>query len=457
MNIKMRSYKIIFLIICFWGNLLYSQSTGLSIAENFISVKNYVSKGADTLIKQPLWTVQYFDGIGRIKQTINVKSTPSGKDLITHIEYDQYGRQAKEYLPVPQQTTQNGAINYNPLNNATNPAVYGTEKIYAEKIFENSPVERVQRQIQLGNDWSNKSTQFNYDRNTAGEVKKYVTTTTWVNGATSSLLTVSGTYGNNQLYKNTKLDEDNYQVINFVDGEGRTILNRKVISASENADTYYVYNEYDQLSFVIPPLASASGNTDGTTLNALCYQYRYDNKSRLVEKRPPGKDDWEFLVYDKQNRIVLTQDPMMGSLNNNFNKKGWIFTKYDQFGRIVYTGFFANSATRTAMQTALNNMAANPGNNESRSTTPFNLNGIDIFYTKNAFPTGSMTLLSINYYDAYPLGAPILPGQILGQDVMQDAPNSSLNTKSLPLATFIKILMMKIGLKILTDMILKAD
>ena len=66
----MRNYKIIFLIICFWGNLLYSQSTGLSIAENFISVKNYVSKGSDTLIKQPLWTVQYFDGIGRIKQTV---------------------------------------------------------------------------------------------------------------------------------------------------------------------------------------------------------------------------------------------------------------------------------------------------------------------------------------------------------------------------------------------------
>lgn len=434
----MRNYKLLFLITIILSNFYYAQNTGPTQTENYISTKSYISKGSDTLAKPPMQTIRYFDGIGRIKQTIGVKSTSKGRDIVTHVEYDQFGRQVKEYLPVPQKVTQNGAMYTNPLENATDPSIYGTEKIYSEKILENSPLDKIQQQIQVGTAWSGKPVQFGYDRNIDGEVRKYTTTTTWVNGSTTSVLSISGNYGNNQLYKNIKLDEDNIEVIDFVDGEGRTILNRKIISATQNADTYYVYNEYGQLAFVIPPLASVSGNTDTTTLNALCYQYRYDNKSRMTEKRLPGKDEWEFIVYDKQNRVVLTQDPMLASLNNNFNKKGWMFTKYDQFGRIVYTGFFANTATRAAMQTAVNNMSANPGNNEARSTTPFNLNGIDIFYTKNAFPTGSMTILSVNYYDGYPLGAPVLPGQILGQNVLQDNPNSSLSTKSLPLATFIK-------------------
>jgi hypothetical protein len=73
----------------------------------------------------------------------------------------------------------------------------------------------------------------------------------------------------------------------------------------------------------------------------------------MVEKKLPGKG-WEFMVYDKQDRLVLSQDAVLGTTANNFTKKGWIFTKYDQFGRVVYTGFFANTASRNSMQTAIN-------------------------------------------------------------------------------------------------------
>ncbi|WP_232509208.1 DUF6443 domain-containing protein [Chryseobacterium sp. StRB126] len=33
-------------------------------------------------------TVQYFDGLGRPKQVVNVKNSPLGKNWIIHIEYD---------------------------------------------------------------------------------------------------------------------------------------------------------------------------------------------------------------------------------------------------------------------------------------------------------------------------------------------------------------------------------
>ncbi|WP_449400794.1 DUF6443 domain-containing protein [Chryseobacterium wanjuense] len=103
----------------------------LSSTENYVYTKTYLS---DPTLSNPKTseTVQYFDGLGRPKQVVNVKASPQGKDVVTHIEYDGFGRQVKDYLPVPQSNTLNGAIVPNPLSNASN-TPYGTEKIYAEK------------------------------------------------------------------------------------------------------------------------------------------------------------------------------------------------------------------------------------------------------------------------------------------------------------------------------------
>lgn len=102
---------------------------------------------------------------------------------------------------------------------------------------------------------------------------------------------------------------------------------------------------------------------------------------------------------------------------------------------------FANTSNRASMQTTIDNMVANAGNNEERSTTSFNLNGMDIYYTKNAFPTGSMTILSVNYYDSYPRYGfrPSFPTTILGSAVLTDVPDvDGKSTKGLPVVTLLK-------------------
>ncbi|WP_370901552.1 DUF6443 domain-containing protein, partial [Chryseobacterium gossypii] len=305
----------------------------LSPTENYVYTKTYLDYNGTTPTKTSE-TVQYYDGLGRPKQVVNVKASPQGKDVVTPIEYDAFGRQVKDYLPVPQSSTLNGAIVPNPLGNAA--SVYGAEKIYSEKILENSPLDRILQQKQMGNAWDTKPVQFGYDANAASEVRKYITTTTFVEGRTQSTLKVSddansvgGYYKANQLYKNTVTDEDGNKTIEFKNGQGQVILVRKVLSATENADTYYIYNEYDQLAFVMPPNASysARNTTVGTQfadnfLNGNFYQYRYDGRNRLVEKRLPGKG-WEYMVYDKQDRLVMAQDANLGA------SKQWIFTKYD--------------------------------------------------------------------------------------------------------------------------------
>ncbi|WP_034714152.1 DUF6443 domain-containing protein, partial [Chryseobacterium soli] len=166
----------------------------LTPTENYIYTKTYLS---DPTLPAPKTseTVQYVDGLGRPKQVVNIKASPLGRDVVSHIEYDQFGRQIKDYLPVPQGGTLNGAIVPTPLANATQTDLYGSEKIYAEKTLENSPLDRILEQRQVGNAWSDKPVKFNYDANVSGEVIKYTAPTAWENGATKSGISYNGTYG----------------------------------------------------------------------------------------------------------------------------------------------------------------------------------------------------------------------------------------------------------------------
>jgi hypothetical protein len=388
-------------------------------------------------------TAQYFDGLGRPKQIVNVKASPTEKDVVTIIEYDGFGRQTKDYLPVPQSGTQNGAIYPNPLGNAS--SVYGAEKIYAEKVLENSPLDRIQKQIQPGNTWTNKPVKFDYQANIDGEVKKYTFGTSWgTDNATTHSVPTIDFYGDNQLYKNTVTDEDGNLSIEFKNGRGQTILARKLVVPGDNiqqgfttqptsvyADTYYVYNAYDQLAFVISPLASAKPSLSQTDLDELCYQYRYDGRNRMVEKKLPGKG-WEYFVYDNQDRLVMTQDA------NRKENGEWIFTKYDQFGRVAYTGITQDSSSRNTLQALLKTKGSN---NVERKTSGFAYTGLLVYYdndtTKN-YPNTFTKILSVNYYDTYPADKPNLSTLGFSQTfITDDAQNNNISTKSLPVAAYL--------------------
>lgn len=432
-------------------NLYQSQLTS---SENYIYTKTYfeASTVSSTTAKGSQ-TVTYFDGLGRPKQNIAIKVTPDLNDLVTPIIYDVYGRQALDYLPIPVSSLDGGKQSTTgaDVNTYYSGIGLGTGA-YSEKIFDKSPLDRVLEQFGAGADWksNNKRVTFDYLANEDNEVLKFITTTSWIDDITKDVLSLAAGnfYSKASLYKNKVKDEDDNISYEFRNEQGQTILVRKMLTATEFADTYYIYNKFDQLAFVISPKAAekiraqlqgADLSESGEIIKELSYQYRYDGKQRLAEKKLAGKG-WEFMVYDKQDRLVLSQDANLTSGKNSFSGKGWLFTKYDKWGRIVYTGFFSNTATRKAMQTALNNMQANPYNNEERtSNVNFTLQGMPMYYTKNAFPTGSMTLLSVNYYDTYPVGTPVIPATVLGQTVLtEDAQSSNVSTKSLPTASYVK-------------------
>jgi len=417
--------KIITLFILSLANISFAQLTN---TENYIYRKTCFS---DDCIKNTE-TVEYFNGLGKSQQIVGIKSSPTGKDVVKKIEYDNFGRQKKDYLPVPQSGTQNGGIYLNPLTNAVN-TPYGSEKIYSEKILENSPLDRVLQQKQVGNDWNIKPIQFEYGMNAAGDVKNYTAT---FNYATfESNISLSGVYAAGQLYKTTITDEDGNKIIEFKNGEGQMLLIRKILNATDNVDTYYVYNNYNQLAYIIPPLASVSTSIDTTILNNLCYQYKYDGRNRLVEKKLPGKG-WEQMIYNKRGQVVYYRDANLKTGISGFvGDEAWTFTKYDKFGRPVYAGICRDGTPRQDIQNAVDGQSIDYEVRGGNLT----MNGMSIEYGNSTYPVSIDKITSVNYYDTYPAGSPAMPSPILGQALLsQDAQNSSISTKSLSTASYVK-------------------
>ncbi|MCF2876648.1 DUF6443 domain-containing protein, partial [Tenacibaculum sp. Cn5-1] len=135
--------------------------------ENYVFSRTYrkamTSPSEITSSSDVLESIAYFDGLGRGKQTIGIRQGTSGKDIVTHMEYDGFGRQTKEYLPYAT-TTQNGLINTGDVATAAKTyykAAYSTDfanvslptNAYSEKEIESSPLNRVLKQAAPGQDW----------------------------------------------------------------------------------------------------------------------------------------------------------------------------------------------------------------------------------------------------------------------------------------------------------------
>jgi len=428
--------KIILTLYIFFCVLIRAQS--LTSTENYVYNRIYTEAvTSEQANATQIQTVQYLDGLGRPAQSVGIKASPSGKDIVIPITYDSSGRQTKSFLPMPSDS-QNGAY-FPGVNGSSVNTYYGVANAYSETAYEKSPLERPEKLAMPGSDWQiagSHTKKTEYGLNGEGKVKRFKAVTVWNQSAginDVSLMTVAddaytlgGYYRAATLFMTVSTDEDGNETHTFTNSRGQKIMfrqiNRKANGISENLDTYYVYNESGNTVFVIPPKASVLPISQNI-LDNLCYQYKYDQYNRLVEKKLPGRG-WEFTVYDKQNRPVLSQDGLLSGTSNGFAKKGWMFKKYDIFSRPVYSGFFANSASRKDMQTILNNMATNTLNNEETSTTSFAQNGINVYYTKNAFPTENMTVLGVNYYGEYPTGFPERPAQIQGNNTLSSVPTT---------------------------------
>ncbi len=424
--------KKIFYILTLIPFLALAQSQD----QNYIKTTTYkkastietvdVTNSADAAVQ-----VSYFDGLGRPIQQVAHKQSNSGKDIITHIEYDAFGRQTKDFLPYANGTA---SLDYTDpstvatdLDNFYNTYNGGTDYFYSQKELESSPLNRMLKQAAPGQAWSmgeGKEIKFNYQANKASdEVKLFKVTTTW-DGASGCFTPVISSpqpyYPVNTLYKTIIKDENwtsgkNNTTEEFTNKEGQVVLKRTYSDIYKNGelreaeakhDTYYVYDVRGNLTYVMPPLTE--GDSDQNILDNLGYQYKYDSRNRLVEKKLPGKQ-WEYIVYDYLDRPVAT-----GPAYHYYGTGaiGWMVTEYDVLGRVTQTGWKQLSVSTTHRASFQNNVTS--------GGTPFVLSANDI--------------LTKSYYDDYSYpDAPPPPAQVEGQDL-------ATNVKGLPTGTWIKVL-----------------
>jgi len=422
--------------------------------QNYVYTRTYQrAKTSPEDIEQEsdvLEAVVYYDGLGRPMQEIDIKGSPKGKDIATHIGYDGFGRTEKEWLPyevalgdmgtyrqnAQEQTETYYLQHYAPdLGNSPNP--------FSQKEFEPSPLNRVLKQAAPGEDWqlgNGHEIVWEYRANAFEEVRLFEVKTSFSNNIYNPTLkdgSGEAYYEPGELYKTITKDENHdgtdsklHTTEEFTDKQGRVVLKRTyalVDNEEESHDTYYVYDDYGNLTYVIPPKVETANGIGKAEQDELCYQYKYDHKDRLVEKKIPGKG-WEYIVYNKLDQPIMTRDALLKAQGK------WLFTRYDAYGRVVFTGM-ASGGSRSTEQTAANNAAiqwAEPTEN------PKMVDGMSLYYNSGGYPmlNAITDLHTINYYDDYNeirdgMAKPV--GEILGQE-------QATSAKGLPTASKVRVL-----------------
>ncbi len=438
----------------------------LSTNENYILTRVFQTETTTGEVfqgKDVIENITYFDGLGRAKQNIAIRQSPLKNDIVSHLAYDNFGRQNKEYLPYSV-TSNSGGIITGDIAAATQDyykAKYPEDFLstdisvnaYSEKEYENSPLNRVFKQAAPGQDWSlgnGHEIKFDFTTNTVSDaVKSYQ-----VNVILSSLNiyepVLTGRtldYDSGELSKVITKDENHdgsdtrlHTTEEFKNKQGQVVLKRGYAltgtpSTVEAHDTYYVYDDYGNLTYVLPPKVTANDG-DGvseTELSELCYQYRYDGKQRLVEKKTPGKD-WEYIVYDKMNQLSLSQDAKLREDNN------WLYIKYDVLGRVVFTGIFNDPLnTREEIQTNMDiNSRYEFRTSDLTYSRDFGVDEVDLYYSFSPHEDdGHEEILTINYYDSY---NDVLPVGLNTTITTSYGVLTTTNTKGLPTVSKVKVL-----------------
>ncbi|HEU4610022.1 MAG TPA: DUF6443 domain-containing protein, partial [Chitinophagaceae bacterium] len=323
---------------------------------------------------------QYYDGIGRSMQTVAMRATPQGHDFVSTNFYDDFGRETQRFLPYAGTET-DGKFKTN--TSTAQPGFYDDlfnqqEGYYYSNItYEPSPLNRVVKTTAPGKSWTGKSVGIQQlDRTNDA----YDNVPIWnIDAASTALPQVNGIYNLGTLAVNETIDENSNKVIEYKDLGGKVILKKVQLNPAgapgydDWLSTFYVYDELDNLRFVIPPKAVAAIKNDWTLTQAitdeLCFWYQYDERKRMIVKHVPGTSAPTEMVYDVRDRLVFTRD------GNLAGKGQWMATFYDNLNRPLMTALYNTNATREDLQTAMNTvtsgtLAVSSGPNTITVTNP---------------------------------------------------------------------------------------
>jgi RHS repeat-associated protein len=414
----MNRYKTFFLVLTFFlFTVLISRAQSPVFVQQETMLQSNVTTDAQIY---PLNNTQkqtsriYYDGLGRPLQSIAVQASPAQNDLIQPVVYDNVGRQTVSYLPYAGQSSDvTGSYRTNAVTSAQSSFYNQTSQYlvakdgspYAQKVFENSPLQRLLTSGMVGAGYQPTGSAL-----TGGSGTQHFKSVSYRSNNASDGNIIAwnpdGSYTNGTYYQTSSLavvdgkDEAGVETLTFTDFAGHLILKRQIFSPA-NLDTYYIYNNSGLPGIIVPPKAVAimTGANNFSLQQAnvapLLFVFAYDTQGRLTNKTVPGKGTMN-IVYDPMNRPVLVQDANLAASYK------WNYIKYDVKGRVVSQGIYTdpNQYSQTAMQIAVTGMKTSYQTSWFESKNGVALTG---YYTNSIFPTTNIQALAYAFYDNYDL------------------------------------------------------
>lgn len=340
---------------------------------------------------------KYVDVFGKQTQTVANQQSPSGKDVVQLTEYDLRGHPSKQWLPYTIANSTPGSYRLNGISETTTfyslgSTVQGvalTSVPYSENNYEFTPNARLNSSGSPGVAWEiNAGHAVTTNYTNFGSVKLWIPV---ASGASSS-----GNYNSEALTGVSVKDENGNIAKQFKDRNGNLVRKEIMTGSTTSLITDYIYDDANNLCYVIPPLpAGVIAPTSFTENDAVfinfCYAYHYDGKNRLIEKKVPGKG-WEYFVYNKLDQVVLSRTPAQLSMGV------WAYFKFDVAGRTVSTGTLPSSSTRNSFQIKVDSYSGPLFETFTNASANYG-------YTDNSYPdntiTASKKILTVSYYDTY--------------------------------------------------------
>ncbi len=369
------------------------ENTNPSKARNFIGTETILKSGITNENQIPPLGVtdksvkfNYFDGVNRPIQEVAMQMSPMKKDVVIPYSYDTDGWQTKSYMPFST-SIQDGSFHSSALPEQSTfyssaPKVAADARPFSEQTIEKSALGRVTEIYNPGNLWKTnlKNSTSKFGINDAATIKLWT--------ISAGLPATSTFYAAGSLAISTSTNEDGYITKVYQDQRGQAV--QKDING---LTTCFIYDDFGNLRFVLPPKISGVAAPSQAQLDAWAFQYQYDARLRVIKQKNPGVD-WVYTIYDNWDRPVASQD---GNQRNKPTKE-WTYIKYDEFNRPIIKGIFTSANTYDQMLLAI----AGTHHEDILNTSSIGYTFASTFPTPAAFPSVTEANMHIiNYYDDY--------------------------------------------------------
>ena len=383
--------RILFLLICFIEVLWISANSANYITE---ITPRVAQNNIDTTIQvandstQPIIKRTFYDAMYRPTLTYLYNYTPNHQNLVTLNEYDDYARLSKEWLPT---AVSGNSLTINSFKNNATQFYSGESRPFVEHVYSTATWNNGITKNELvgtqkaGADMGIHKEGFFSRGNDSTEVRFFKVTS-------EGLLEANGFYYATALLVTQTTDEDNKTRVVYTNLHDQVVMEKV-----DNAITYYVYNDLNQLCYVLPPLAvsqlgEGEYNEDNDVLKKYAYVYKYDKRGNQIYKRLPGCEPIR-MVYDKSNALILSQ-------TGNQRARGtyWTVYKYDSLRRLIYTAEVkVGSNDHEGQIKDFSRWLVTERFSTDEQLHPMSNTG----YSRSYYDSHPIKLLTVNYYDDY--------------------------------------------------------